>query len=272
MGRALGCQVRGGLPRAGSASLPQTPKQTQHTARRDVTTPSLYSDNAKTFVSAASKLQLYFSLLSPEWKFIAPRSPWWGGWWERLVRSVKSALKKSLGMKCLTKCELETTLVEVEACVNSRPLTYVDEHPDVANPLTPSHFLIGRVAGFQPQVSDQFLDISDKDLSEREIVRKRQLNQFWKMWSDDYLRNLPPIVKGFKANCNLKKGSLVLVRENNVPRMKWPMDIITDLFPGKDNIVRCVNAQTAKCTLYGPVQKLHDLDIFYDFSIEGPNI
>lgn len=39
------------------------------------------------------------------------------------MRSVKSALKKSLGTRCLTKCELETTLIEVEACINSRPLT-----------------------------------------------------------------------------------------------------------------------------------------------------
>lgn len=224
----------------------------------------IYSDNAKTFVSVANMLQQYFSMLSPEWKFIAPRSPWWGGWWERLVRSVKSALKKSLGTRCLTKCELETTLSEVEACINSRPLTYVSEDHDVNKPLTPSHFLIGRVAGFQPQVSDEHVNISSKHLSEREVVRKRQLDKFWKMWSDDYLRNLPPTVKGFKPNCNVKKGSLVLLREDNVPRMNWPLGIITDLFPGSDGIVRCVNVKTAKGVLCRSIQKLHDLEISYD--------
>ncbi|XP_076038655.1 uncharacterized protein LOC143023882 [Oratosquilla oratoria] len=71
----------------------------------------VYSDNAKTFKSVAKALQQYFSVFSPEWKFISPRSPW-------------SALKKCLGTRCLTKCELETTLFEVEACINSRPLTY----------------------------------------------------------------------------------------------------------------------------------------------------
>ncbi|XP_076044749.1 uncharacterized protein LOC143027355 [Oratosquilla oratoria] len=111
-------------------------------ARRGL--PSVvYSDNAKTFKIVVKALQQYFSVLSPEWKFIAPRSPWWGGWWERLVRSVKSALKKYLGTRCLTKCELETTLFEVEACINSRPLTYVSDDYNVKNPLTPSHFLIG---------------------------------------------------------------------------------------------------------------------------------
>lgn len=226
----------------------------------------LYSDNAKTFISVANKLQQYFSTLSPEWKFIAPRSPWWGGWWERLVRSVKSALKKSLGTRCLTKCELETTLSEVEACINSRPLTYINEDPDVDDILTPSHFLIGRVAGFQPHVpnSDELVNVNREDLSERELIRKRQLDKFWKMWSDDYLRNLPPTVKGFVPNCDLKKGSIVLLRENNVPRMNWPLGIITNVFPGSDGIVRGVNVRTAKGELRRPIQKLHDLEIFYD--------
>ncbi|KAK4324412.1 hypothetical protein Pmani_004972 [Petrolisthes manimaculis] len=231
----------------------------------------LYSDNAKTFVSVANKLQQFFGLLSPEWKFIAPRSPWWGGWWERLVKSVKSALKKSLGTKCLTKCELETTLTEVEACVNSRPLTYVNEEPDVCDPLTPSHFLIGRVAGFQPQVSDEHVNVSGLDLSEREIVRKRQLDKFWRMWSDDYLKNLPPAVKGFRSNCNVKKGSVVLLREDNVPRMNWPLGVITDLYPGRDGIVRSVNVKTAKGMLCRPVQKIHDLEICYDVNSAEEN-
>ena len=229
----------------------------------------MYSDNAKTFISVANQFQNYFGMLSPKWKFIAPRSPWWGGWWERLVRSVKSALKKSLGTRCLTKCELETTLIEVEACINSRPLTYVNVTPDVSNPLTPSHFLIGRVAGFQPHDSDEFVSSNHKDLSEREIVRKRQLDKFWKIWSDDYLKNLPPTVKGSKSNCNLKKGSVVLIREDNVPRMRWPLGLITDLFPGSDGIIRCVNIQTAKSVICRSVQRLHDLEIFYDVNNEN---
>lgn len=61
----------------------------------------------------------------------------------------------------------------------------------ILDPLTPSHFLIGRVAGFQPQLSDtaKFVNVSDKDLNKREPIRKRQLEKFWKMLSDDYLRN-----------------------------------------------------------------------------------
>ena len=59
----------------------------------------MYSDNAKSFVAAQGKMISEYGHLSPKWKFIAPRSPWWGGWWERLVKSVKSSLRKSLGSK-----------------------------------------------------------------------------------------------------------------------------------------------------------------------------
>jgi hypothetical protein len=55
----------------------------------------LCSYNAKTFVGAERALLEYFGPGSPQWKFIAPRIPWWGGWWERLVGSTKSGLKKS---------------------------------------------------------------------------------------------------------------------------------------------------------------------------------
>ncbi|XP_076030378.1 uncharacterized protein LOC143018674 [Oratosquilla oratoria] len=198
--------------------------------------------------------------------------PWWGGWWERHVRSVKSALKKCLGTRCLTKCELETTLFEVEACINSRPLIYVSDDHDVKNPMTPSHVLIGRVSGFQPHVSDEHLDVNHKDLNEREHVRERKLDRFWKMWSDDYLRNLPPTVKGSKPNCNMKKGSVVLLREDNVPRMSWHFDVIIELLPGRDGIVRCVNVKTSKGVLCRPVQKLHDLESCFETNSVNENI
>ncbi|KAJ8030134.1 Fatty acid synthase [Holothuria leucospilota] len=56
----------------------------------------IYSDNAKTFAKGQTKLLELYGSECPTWKFIAPRAPWWGGWWEKLVGSVKSALKKSL--------------------------------------------------------------------------------------------------------------------------------------------------------------------------------
>ena len=77
-----------------------------------------------------------------KWKFNLPKSPWWGGFFERLVRSTKRCLKKVSGSSKLTDEELLTVLVEVECVLNSRPLTYV-YNEEAEEPLTPSHLLLG---------------------------------------------------------------------------------------------------------------------------------
>ncbi|XP_071961249.1 uncharacterized protein [Antedon mediterranea] len=230
------------------------------TSRRGV--PSVfYSDNAKTFVGARTELSTLFGEEGPKWKFIAPRSPWWGGWWERLVRSIKGALKKSIGSKCLKRTELETSLQEVEACVNSRPLTFVGDEVDTPKALTPSHFLIGKVAGFQNKISELEVEITRANLCERELVRQRRLELFWEVWSKEYLRNLPPTINKFKSKGNVGLGSLVLIREDNIPRMKWPLGRIAKEFPGRDGVTRCFELKTCKGNLVRAIQRLHNLEL-----------
>jgi hypothetical protein len=62
------------------------------------------------------------------------------------VGSVKTAPKKTLGARCLTRVVLDTTLCDVESYVSSSLLTFVGDCVDSKIPLSPSHFLIGRVA------------------------------------------------------------------------------------------------------------------------------
>jgi len=78
-----------------------------------------------------------------QWSFNLEKAPWWGGIFERMVKSVKSCLRKTIGRASLTHDELMTALTEVEVVVNSRPLSYVSTE-DTEEPLTPSHLLIGR--------------------------------------------------------------------------------------------------------------------------------
>ena len=139
-----------------------------------------------------------------------------------MIRSIKGAVRKSLGVRCLSRSELETTLHEIEMCINSRPLTFVGDEPDVSNPLTPSHFLIGHSGGFQiPSTEVEFSNVS---LPEKNVFRQQQLDKFWSMWSLDYLRNLPPATNSVDQH-TLQVGSVVLVREDNIPRLKWPLAV-----------------------------------------------
>ena len=116
-------------------------------------TPALIvSDNAKTFKATARALKKLFNCETLqgylgenriEWKFNLERAPWWGGFFERMVQSVKRCLRNVLGNARLTFDELLTTLVEVEGTLNSRPLTYVYDEVG-SEPLTPSHLMVGR--------------------------------------------------------------------------------------------------------------------------------
>ena len=49
-----------------------------------------------------------------EWRFNIARAPWWGGFFERMVKSVKQCLKKVIGNARLFFDEMLTILVEVE--------------------------------------------------------------------------------------------------------------------------------------------------------------
>jgi hypothetical protein len=52
-----------------------------------------------------------------------------GGAWERLIRSVKRILKSMLDEQLVNDETLATTMAEVEAIVNSRPVTPNCENP-----------------------------------------------------------------------------------------------------------------------------------------------
>ena len=54
-----------------------------------------------------------------QWKFNVEAAPWWSGFSERLIKSVKKSLKTCIRNARLNYDELSTVLVEVEAALNS---------------------------------------------------------------------------------------------------------------------------------------------------------
>ena len=76
------------------------------------------SDNFSTFRSEDERLMSFLRYNNIDWKYILPLSPWWGGFYERLIRIVKSTLRKVLGQARLNFEELYTILTEVEMTIN----------------------------------------------------------------------------------------------------------------------------------------------------------
>lgn len=126
----------------------------------------IHSDNGTTFVGANrelrevfefirkkvdnSKLQQLFSENNIRWSFIPPRSPHMGGLWEVGVKSCKFHLKRIIGQSMFTFKGFATVLAQIEAILNSRPLTPMSSDPTDYQPLIPGHFLVGGAAHKRP--------------------------------------------------------------------------------------------------------------------------
>ena len=74
--------------------------------------------------------------------FICPRAHHYGGFYERLVKLLKTPLKKTLGKAMLTEGEMRTTLSVVEAQINSCPLTHCSDDTSDPLPLTPAEIIV----------------------------------------------------------------------------------------------------------------------------------
>jgi len=96
-------------------------------------------------------------------------------------------------------------VVEIEAMVNARLLTYVyDEEESVSTPLTPSHLINGRRVTVTPK-DQHFKVVSvNKALTKRAEHQQRLLQQFTKRWQHEYLLSMR---KRASEKCKRQKQS-----------------------------------------------------------------
>lgn len=181
-----------------------------------------------------------------EWRFIPPAAPWWGGFWERLVRSIKDNLKKSLGFQCLNYEEMATHVKSMQAVINSRPLMRdVDSPNDSATYVTPSDLLIGRRAVAFPS-SLELKNFNSNENSEKLTRRLRHQKQVfdrgWKNWTDCYLRDLRNFAQRDRPETSqqIRVDQMVMIRDDLLPRLKWKVGLVTKLHLGRDGRVRMV--------------------------------
>ena len=230
----------------------------------------VYSDNGTNFRGATSELKEFVqkldkekiiefaSVLEIKWTFNPPKAPHMGGAWERLVRSVKEVMYGLLKNHILTDPQLYTLLVEAEAIVNSRPLTYLSENADDLCALTPNHILLGRHRNWT-----SIADTSELDVFSRKKYKQVQAvtTLFWSRWKSEYLPTLTTRPKGWREQTvPFREGDLVLVHDDDTKRGQWPLARVQKVMPGKDGVVRTVEVRTKKGSYTRPVAKLYRLE------------
>ena len=114
-------------------------------------------------------------------------------------------------------------LDEIEAVLNSRPITYVYEN-DIETPLTPSHLFCGRRLIDQgddlQEVSDEDVNMSQKQMTQRMKGTEKVVDHFWKRWNKEYLLNLREVqrIKKGKKGAQVCVGEVVMIDEDGVKR------------------------------------------------------
>ena len=228
---------------------------------------NIVSDNAKSFKSSAVKKFMRSNHI--EWTFILERSPNWGGFYERLVKIMKDSLHKVVRNAKLTFDELNTILVEIEAMMNSRPLSYFSE--DDLEPITPYHLLHGRnITG-----DFEYNLMSQKNMTECDTLTKRAayirllIKNYWSRFYNEYtvaLRERVMYDKTKRSSTNLEVGDVVLIKEDKItPRGNWKRGRVTELLSGRDKVVRGAKLSVVtngnKVAISRPLIKLIPLEI-----------
>ncbi|XP_065079716.1 uncharacterized protein LOC135702593 [Ochlerotatus camptorhynchus] len=228
----------------------------------------IYYDNGTNFVGVSrelkreieginAKLSSTFTDTYTQWRFNPPSAPHMGGCWERMVRSIKSALVMVPTERKLDDESLVTVFAEAEKMINSRPLTFVSLQTSDQEAITPNHFLLLSSTGVQQPIK--------QPVSEGESLRSSwdmmqpTLDRIWQKWITDYLPTITRRTKWFQNVRSVKEGELVVIADEKV-RNRWLRGRVVRTFPGKDGTVRQV-VVTSGGTLRRPVIKLALLDL-----------
>ncbi|XP_067205396.1 uncharacterized protein [Linepithema humile] len=241
---------------------------------KDADKPShMYSDNGTTFVGAQNQLKELYEFYNKvqtqseirqslcnqqiSWSFIPPHAPHFGGLWEAGVKSAKYHMARIIGKAHLTFEELQTVLCEIEAILNSRPITSLSADSDDLSYLTPGHFLVGAALNSFPCT-----DVSD--INENRLLRWQTVEQvrqhFWRRWSNEYLHSLQERSKWkISKGIQLQPNQVVLVKLQNLAPLQWSIERV-QVHPGENNIVRTA-IKTSKGAFVRPLSKLAILPV-----------
>jgi hypothetical protein len=182
-----------------------------------------------------------------DWKFIPPLSPWWGGFYERLVGSTKKVLFNIYGNAKLKFEELETAFAQCQWILNSRPLTMVSSsEPTLC--ITPNRLIFG---SSHPLSSCIFsLDLSPSSPGDRLSILDSCLSTFRQRWTLEYRNIMLDNVKLRRPapTPQIKLGDIGILWIPNKKRFNWPLAKVTEVHPGRDGNIRAITVTTSSGT------------------------
>ena len=218
---------------------------------------AVYSDNAKSFVQAgniieqlltSSEFEEKFRVASITHRTIPVYAAWYGAVWERLIKTVKHCLFKTLGRFTPSLSEFVTFLSDIQKILNNRPLTYrsCENELDI---ISPNHFLVGRsipslIFGDSDQVPEW--EYSEEDdysslLARTLETRDGLYENFKEKWLTEYLVSLREKDRAsFSSPRKWERGEIALFKSPSKARTHWPLVRIVETFSDEEGVTRTV--------------------------------
>ncbi|KRY81664.1 hypothetical protein T4D_10383 [Trichinella pseudospiralis] len=145
--------------------------------------------------SSLDKIQRTIASHRIEWKFITEKATWNGGYWERLVTS----LKRTQSGKSLAR---QYRFMRNRS--NDKRQTSNIYHSSI--PMTSA-----------PTIEEHKLSLNRKWKKQQQIVLK-----IWKRWRSEYSTTFVNRAKWLTKRQEPKEGDILLVKEDNLKRDNWP--------------------------------------------------
>ena len=183
-----------------------------------------FTSTAKTFEESSCttiEIQKYAESKKIAWKFIPPGAPHFGGSWKRLIGMSKRLFFNIVGSRKLQEDSFSTLICQVEALLNSRPLTSVISDIRDVESLTPGHFLTARKKGLP---SNNKISSNDRGTGELWNNVNSIMNKFWTRLLKKYLPTLSQRRKWLSTVRGIEEWDRVWILENNTSRGIWPVD------------------------------------------------
>lgn len=223
------------------------------------------SDNGTNLVGAEKELRKALVSLNQDkirnsllkdnikWSFNPPAASHHGGVWERIIRMVRKVLLSVLHQQVLDDEGLCTILCEVEAILNSWPITTMSPDPHDLEALTPNHVLLLKS---KPVLPPGIFQKSDMYLRRRWKQVQYMADLFWKRWIQEYLPLLQERQKWTNTKRNIQTGDIVLIVDATAPRGSWILGRVLQTFQDGKGLVRSVQIKTKTSVLERPITKV----------------
>ena len=146
--------------------------------------------------------------------------------------------------------ELNTVLIEIEAVINARPITYVyDDEESLSYPLTPSQLINGRQITPMPNSEHYEIMSTSNVLTKRAKHQRKVLQQFTDQWKKEYLLSLRENAtcksKSKSNRANISVGDIVLMKSDSTKRAFWKLARVEELLVSKDGQIRAARVKVA---------------------------